>query len=122
MLKKLVPGLIFGVLSFSSYADFSGVYQCEGMHKGHPIKWVTNITQKDMKLSMSMKWDDKNKVTTGDLMSTNELNKFINSWKCEHSVGISLWEFKDNSININTTSLRIDNTSKIEEVFNCIKK
>lgn len=122
MLKKLVPGLVVGLLSFSSYADFSGAYQCEGVHKGQPIKVVTTITQKDMDLSMSMQWDGKNKVLSDDLMATQDPNKFISSWKGEHSVGIALWEFKDNSLAINSTSLRKDNTSKIEEVINCVKK
>jgi hypothetical protein len=122
MLKKYLIGLGCWMLVSWAHADFSGTYQCDAIHKGQPSKGEITITQKDSNLSMTMQWEGKNKLITSDLMSTDDPNKFLSSWKGKNSVGIALWEFKDNRLTITATSLRKDNTSKIEEIGNCSQK
>jgi hypothetical protein len=122
MNTKNLLGLILGTVCFTAYADISGTYDCDTTHLGKPSKGVVTIAQNDNNLSMTMEWDGKNKVLKDNLMATNEPNKFIDEWKGENSVGIALWEFGDNSLKITSTSLRIDNLNKTEEVSTCVKK
>jgi hypothetical protein len=122
MTNRLVLGLVSSIICYCAHADLSGSYQCDTIHKGQASKGVITIIQKDKDVSMTMQWQGKAKVISSDLMSTEDPNHFLSSWKGENSVGIALWEFKDNNLSISSTSMRRNNTSKIEETVTCIKQ
>ena len=122
MTNRFVIGVLSSIITYCAYADFSGSYQCDTIHKGQPSKGIITITQQGIDVSMTMQWEGKAKVIRSELISTKESNQFLTSWKGDNSVGIALWEFKDNNLSISSTSMRRDNTSKIEETATCVKQ
>lgn len=93
MKLKTLAFLTVSILSTPLWADYSGHYTCDTVHRGKEINPTIDITSSGNAYHATVKWNDQTRET--DLIATKDASIFLNHWESENSIGVSSWQFKD---------------------------
>ena len=96
MKLKTLAFLTISVLSTSLWADYSGHYTCETVHRGKEIKPQLDLSVKGNTYHEILKWEDQTRER--DLIATSDPTIFLSYWEYVRTVGVSSWHFKDSSV------------------------
>lgn len=92
---KLKSVMFLGVTLASSlvWADYSGHYTCESVHRGKPVKVLIDLNPKDKAYHAKVNWSDA--TLEYDIIPTEVSDIFLINWQTTNSVGVGSWNFND---------------------------